>query len=370
MNITLKTIPIRDLVDGYQDDGEGGVTGYGGRLDIRPPYQREFVYKEKQRNAVIETINSGFPLNTMYWAVREDGRYEVIDGQQRTISAAQYVAGDFSLKGRYFHNLPEDEKHQILNYVLQVYICKGKPSEKLKWFETVNMVGERLTPQELRNAVFAGPWVSDAKRYFSRKGAACPAYAIGSRYVTGRTDRQEYLETAISWIAGASSAKDTDETIRDYMGQHQQDTSAAELWKHFQAVISRVETVFPGYRPAMKGVDWGGLYERLRDEIRESEALEVEVSRLMLDDDVTKKSGIWPYLLTGQERHLSIRVFSVAMKQQAFEKQAGICPRCSEQFEIVAMEADHITPWSEGGRTIAENCQMLCRDCNRRKSSR
>ena len=200
MKIDLKEITVRDLVEDYHDDGEGGVRGYGGKLDIRPPFQREFVYKGKQRDAVIETINKGFPLNVMYWAVRQDGTYEVIDGQQRTISAAQYVEGNYSLDGRYFHNLQDDEQDRILNYPLQVYVCEGSASEKLDWFRIINIAGERLTGQELRNAVYAGPWVSDAKRHFSRKGAACPAYAIGNRFVNGRADRQEYLETAIQWI--------------------------------------------------------------------------------------------------------------------------------------------------------------------------
>ena len=191
MKIELKKITVRDLVEDYHDDGEGGVRGYGGKLDIRPPFQREFVYKDKQRDAVIETINKDFPLNVMYWAVRQDGTYEVIDGQQRTISVAQYVKGNYSLDGRYFHNLQDDEQERILNYPLQVYICEGSASEKLAWFRIINIAGERLTGQELRNAVYAGPWVSDAKRHFSRKGAACPAYAIGSRFVNGRAERQE-----------------------------------------------------------------------------------------------------------------------------------------------------------------------------------
>ena len=80
MKIELKKITVRNLVKGYHDDGEGGVVGYGGKLDIRPPYQREFIYSGKQRDAVIETINNDFPLNVMYWAVRDDGTYEVIDG--------------------------------------------------------------------------------------------------------------------------------------------------------------------------------------------------------------------------------------------------------------------------------------------------
>ena len=364
MKIDLHEVTVRDLMQDYHDDGEGGVRGYGGKLDIRPPFQREFVYKDKQRDAVIETINKGFPLNVMYWAVRQDGTYEVIDGQQRTISAAQYVIGEYSLDGRYFHNLQDDEKERILNYLLQVYVCEGSSSEKLDWFRIINIAGERLTGQELRNAVYAGPWVSDAKRHFSRKGAACPAYAIGSRYVNGRADRQEYLEIAIHWI------KDEDQTVEEYMAAHQHDKTATALWSHFQAVINRVEAVFPKYRKPMKGVDWGGLYGHLKDESLDPEELEAAVARLMVDDDVTKQTGIYPYLLTGDEKHLSIRAFTDAMKQKAYEKQDGICLICKDEFDISAMDADHIDPWSEGGKTDEDNCQMLCKSCNRRKSDK
>ena len=181
MKIELKEITVSELTAGYKDNAENGVVGYGGRLDIRPPFQREFIYKEKQRDAVIDTITKDFPLNVMYWAVREDGNFEVIDGQQRTISISMYVEGDFAFKNRYFHNLLNDEKQQLLDYKLMVYLCSGSDSEKLEWFKTINIAGEKLTDQELRNAVYAGSRVSDAKRYFSKNG--CPAYAIGSDYL-------------------------------------------------------------------------------------------------------------------------------------------------------------------------------------------
>lgn len=142
MKIQLKQITVRDLVKDYEDDAENGVRTYGGLLDVRPPYQREFVYKDKQRDAVIETVKQGFPLNVMYWAKREDGTFEVIDGQQRTISLCQYVTGDFAYMMRYFHNLQDDEQQQILDYELMVYVCEGTDSEKLKWFETINIAGE------------------------------------------------------------------------------------------------------------------------------------------------------------------------------------------------------------------------------------
>ena len=363
MQIQLHRITVRELTAGYQDNNENGVRAYGGRLDVRPPYQREFVYKEKQRDAVIDTLTQGFPLNVMYWAVRDDGTFEIIDGQQRTISICQYVNGDFAYMFRYFHNLQPDEQKQILDYELQVYICSGSDSEKLKWFKTINIAGEELTEQELRNAVYAGSWVSDAKRYFSKNGA--PAAKIGSDYLTGSAIRQDYLETAISWMS--------DGNIEVYMANHQHDASAAPLWQFFQAVITWIETSFrpnKERKKIMKGVDWGMLYKQFKDEVFDYQKIDEEVKRLILDDDVTKKTGIYHYILTRKEKYLSIRAFTDAQKLAAYERQGGICADCGKHFELSQMEADHITPWCDGGRTIADNCQMLCRECNRRKSGK
>jgi len=219
MKIELKKITVRELTNGFEDNDENGVVGYDKKLDIRPPYQREFIYKDKQRDAVIDTITINFPLNVMYWAVREDGNFEVIDGQQRTLSVCQYVNGDFSVDGLAFHNLTKDKKDQILNYELTIYFCSGTDSEKLEWFKIINIAGERLTDQELRNAVYSGSWVTDAKRYFSKNG--CPAFGIGSDYLNGSPIRQEYLETAIKWISK--------EKIEDYMSKHQHDQNASAL---------------------------------------------------------------------------------------------------------------------------------------------
>lgn len=363
MNIELHKITVRELTAGYEDKDENGVRAYGGNLDVRPPYQREFVYGEKERDAVIDTLTKGFPLNVMYWAVREDGTFEIIDGQQRTISICQFVNGDFAFNFRYFHNHQSDEQEQILNYPLQVYICSGSDSEKLKWFKTINIAGKELTEQELRNAVYAGSWVSDAKRYFSKNGA--PAAKIGGDYLTGSAIRQDYLETAISWIS--------DGNIEVYMSNHQHDASAAPLWQFFQSVITWVETSF---RPTkerkkiMKGVDWGILYKQYKDQVFDFKAVDEEVKRLILDDDVTKKTGTYPYILTRKEKYLSIRAFTQAQKLAAYERQGGFCADCKQHFELSQMEADHITPWHLGGKTTAENCQMLCRECNRRKSGK
>ncbi len=360
MKITLKEISVRDLVQNYQDQAENGVTGYGGKLDIRPPYQREFIYKDKQREAVIDTVTKNFPLNVMYWAVRQDGGFEVIDGQQRTISICQYVKSEFAFDMLYFHNLPTDKQEQILNYKLMVYFCEGTDSEKLEWFKTINIAGEELTEQELRNAVYHGSWVYDAKRYFSKTG--CPAYGLASDYLAGSAIRQDYLETAIHWLSKGN--------IDVYMANHQHDPNAGELWLYFQNVINWVKVVFPVYRKEMKGLTWGELFNEFKDTPLDAKTLEEEIAVLMQDDDVTNKKGIYRFVLDRKEKHLNIRAFSPSMKRTVYQKQQGKCPLCKEHFELEEMEADHITPWHEGGKTELANCQMLCKECNRRKSGK
>lgn len=361
MKIELKEITIRELTNDYSDNEENGVIGYSGKLDIRPPYQREFVYGDKERQAVIDTLQKDFPLNVMYWAVREDGNFEVIDGQQRTISICQFVNSDFSLNGLAFHNLPNDKQEQIMNYKLMVYFCSGADSEKLEWFETINIAGKELTKQELRNAVYSGSWVSDAKRYFSKNSRP----KIGDDYLSGSANRQEYLETAIEWISEGN--------IVDYMSKNQHEPSANELWLYFQSVISWTKAVFPKYRKEMKGIEWGILYNAFKDDkTLDPKTLEAKISALMQDDDVSNKKGIYEYLLTGKEKYLNIRAFSDKQKREAYERQQGICPQCGEtkHYELNEMEADHITPWHEGGKTEPNNCQMLCKLHNRMKSGK
>lgn len=347
-------------MDGYvNNDEDNSVIGFSGKLNIRPKYQREFVYKDKQRDEVINTVRHNFPLNVMYWCKNDDGSFEVLDGQQRTISICEYVSGEFSFDGMYFHNLTNTEQEQILNYELMIYVCEGNDREKLDWFKIINIAGEKLTDQELRNAVFTGEWLTDAKKYFSKNG--CAAYKIGEKYLNGSAIRQDYLETAIRWIS--------DGKIEEYMATHQLEPNANELWLYFQNVMAWVKVVFPNYRKEMKGIEWGLYYNKYKNVNYDSKKLEEKVVELMVDDDVTKKSGIYEYLLDGQEKHLNIRVFNDKMKREAYEKQNGKCAKCNKHFEINEMQGDHIIPWSKGGKTISSNCQMLCNNCNRTKSA-
>ena len=358
MKIELREISVREICDGYKDSEEEGVFAFGGRLNVRPPYQREFVYDDKKRNAVIETVNKSFPLNVMYWAKNDDGTFEIIDGQQRTLSLCQYVDGVFSLENQFFQNLTETAKKRILDYKLMIYVCDGNDEEKLEWFRTINIAGEKLTDQELRNATYTGAWLTDAKRHFSKTN--CAAFGLASKYMNGKTIRQDYLETALKWINNGE--------IEAYMARNQHCPNANELWLYFQSVIAWVQTVFPVCRKEMKGLDWGLLFNRYGKADYDSKALEIRVKELMEDDEVTNKKGIYEYLLSGEERKLNLRAFTDKMKREAYERQNGICPKCNQHFEFDQMEGDHIIPWSKGGKTTAENCQMLCRRDNGIKS--
>ena len=278
MKIEERKIPVREMFDGYVDSAEPGVKAYGGRLNVRPAYQREFVYNPQQRDAVIRTVRNGFPLNVMYWVKNGEGGYEMLDGQQRTIS-----------------------------------IC---------------------------------------------------------RYLNGSAIRQQILETVLGWIADRAGGE-----IEDYMSAHQNDCDCIDLWEYFQSVVKWVKETFPVVRAKlMKGLPWGIYFNKYGKAKRDSSALEAKISQLLRDDedvgDITNQRGIYEYLLSGDERHLSIRRFSDKMARTAYERQKGTCPICHKHFAIEEMQADHIVPWSKGGHTVASNCQMLCADCNRRKGDR
>lgn len=373
MKIELRHIKIKDLVVGYCDSGHDGVIGYTGLLDIRPAYQREFVYKDEARNKVIDTIRKNFPLNVMYWIDNGKGKYEILDGQQRTISICQYVIGKFGVNGKAYHNLTIDQKQNFDNYELMVYFCSGTESEKLEWFKIINIGGEKLTEQELRNAVYTGSWLTDAKKYFSQNN--CVAYQKASKYLTGSAIRQEYLETVLKWISHRDNKKIN---IENYMSTHQKDNDSDELRQYFDSVISWIDKIFKVYRKDMKGVEWGILYNTYAGMNYNSNKVEEQISKLIDDDEVTNKKGIYEYILSGKENCLNIRIFNDKDKLITFNRQLNgttgkaTCPKCNDNnklYDLTQMEADHIIAWSKGGKTIIDNCQMLCKYHNGIKSN-
>lgn len=373
MTIKQISVTVGEITQGYVNNEEQGVRGYNGLLDIRPPYQREFIYNDKEQQAVINTVLHGYPLNVMYWVKRSDDAecpYEVMDGQQRTLALCEYVAGKFSFEFKNFFNQPADIQKLILDYELTVYVCEGEHSEKLEWFKTINIAGKPLNEQEILNAIYAGPFVSDAKRHFSKSN--CGAYKLGKDLVNGVPIRQEFLKRALEWMADHEKREGKAQSAVGYMAQHQHDPNANNLWTYFQNVLNWAITNFDmkKFKKIMKGLDWALYYDMYHDKTLDTVAMAMEISTLMRDSEIQKANGIIPYVLTGDERHLDLRAFPEDIKLAVWEQQGHICPLCGKEYDFEFMEGDHIKPWREGGRTVIENCQMLCRDCNRYKGAK
>lgn len=374
-------VSVRDLIQSYhRDEDTDSVVGYGGLLNIRPSYQRAFIYAPAQQQAVIESISNKFPLNAMYWVDKGDGTYELLDGQQRTTSICEYVCekGKLAVRifgnesARYFDNLLPDEQQRILDYSLTIYVCCGTESEKLQWFKTINIAGKELTQQEIRNAIFSGPWVADAKRYFSKNG--CPAVGMASDYINpGECNRQQWLELAIKWASGSRD-------IDLYMAKHQHDDNASALWTNFQTIMTWAITNFPKkyYGNLTKRNDWYELWAVHHERVLPTAEFNEKVMELRQDGEIKNQAGIIPYLLTGDELKLGLRTFDKKTALKIYRQQGGICPECvrrgkdtaTKVWQLEEMEADHIIPWSKNGRTEESNCQMLCRACNRTKSNK
>ena len=366
-------VTIGEITKGYINNEEQGVRGYGGLLDIRPPYQREFIYNDNEQQAVINTVLHDFPLNVMYWVKRSDDAecpYEVMDGQQRTLSLCQYVANVFAVDFKTFDNQPADTRKKILDYKLTVYVCEGEESEKLEWFKTINIAGKPLNEQEIRNAVYAGPFVSDAKKHFSKTN--CAAFRLGKDFVNGSPIRQDFFRKALEWMSEHETRNGKPQNAIGYMSQHQHDVNAMPLWTYFQTVLHWAMDTFnmKKFKKIMKGLDWAKFYDEYHEKVLDIEDMEKQIIDLLGDDEIQKPQGIIPYVLTGDEHYLDLRAFPDKIKLSVWEKQNHKCALCGKEFDFQFMEGDHIIPWRAGGRTIAENCQMLCRQCNRTKGGK
>ena len=391
MKTELDQISVDDIVQGFvYNEAEGkGLYGLGGRLTIQPEYQRNYIYGDGKKDvAVIESILAGYPLGLIYFnrADAGDGRLEVLDGQQRITSIGRFVTGKFAIKvdGREqtFSSLAREQQDLIRNTSLLVYTCSGTEAEIKQWFQTINIAGVPLNEQELLNAVYSGTFVTAAKRIFSNSSDS--RQQKWGAYVKGDPKRQEVLHVALEWL---SSAKGT--TVSAYMAEHRHDAHADELERYFTSVIDWVSTVFSRVPDReMRGLEWGRLYEEYHLKPYDSVAVDERVTQLRNDPAVHKASGIYEFILGGDQdtKLLDIRVFDDKVKRLAYERQTAAatvtgvsnCPLCAvgsnsnktRIYKLKEMDADHVTAWSHSGATDESNCEMLCTSHNRAKGNR
>lgn len=388
MKTTLRTdITVAAICDGFvynQLEGKG-LFGLGGKLTIQPEYQRNYIYADgggKKEQAVIHSLLMGYPLGLIYFNTVAPDKFEVLDGQQRITSIGRYVTNKFAIMNngnpQYFDSLPADMRAMILNSRLLIYECEGTESEIKQWFETINIAGVPLNDQELLNAIYSGPFVTLAKAEFSNSQNA--NIQKWSAYVRGSANRQDFLERALDWVSRGD--------IGGYMSAHRQDNTINELKTYFNSVIDWVSTVFVDVLPEMRGLEWGRLYEAYHGNAYDPKKMSAEVKRLAADPFVTSRKGIFEYLLGGavDKKLLAVRVFDDRVKQVAYNRQTQAagkkgesnCPLCaighdankSRIYKFNEMDADHVSAWSKGGDSSADNCQMLCKTHNQAKGNR
>lgn len=395
-------LTVKELTRGYvENTSTGERTTMNGLLNITPPYQRKFVYEQPRRDAVITTILEGCPLNVIYLAKLDDGKLEVIDGQQRITSICKFVKGQFSVevtmdidgnKKRTGYDDLQAAQEAFNNYELMAFVCEGDNASKMKWFRRINIAGVKLTEQELRNANYHGTWVTDAKKYFSRLNGLAMSTVIGNRtykdYVdakgggkdkdnpatedTKSVARQYLLEKVLGWACDADDenrpllTKKVKVDIDEYMGKHYRDEDAKALWRYYDDVITWVSRTFPTYRRLMQGVEWGLLYNRFKDV--DKTGLDEKVNEILETEEISNEKYVYEAVLSGNMNLLQARAFPEADRKRKYKEQDGICPICGKKFAFEDMAGDHIVPWSKGGKTIYENLQMLCKGCNAGKS--
>ena len=387
MKTTLLTdITVREICDGFvYNEFEGkGLFGLGGRLTIQPEYQRNYIYADGKKDvAVIESVLKGYPLGLIYFNKVAENRFDVLDGQQRITSLGRYLTGKFAIKDdndipQYFSGLAEDLQQKILDTKLLIYECEGTESEIKEWFKTINIAGIPLNEQELRNAIFSGPFVTRCKEVFSNSNNA--NIQKWSAYISGAVNRQDYLACALDWVSKGH--------IEHYMSQHRYDTTIDEVTRYFNTVIDWISSVFLDVESEMRGLEWGRLYETYHTTPYHAAAISQRVQELYADPYVKNRKGIFEYLLGGevQTSLLLVRIFDEATKKSVYKRQTlqaeqeGIsnCPLCAlgheanrtKIWKIGDMDADHVTAWSKGGATDIHNCQMLCKSHNRAKGNK
>ena len=394
-----KKLTIRDLVDGFTEDTMTyKVTGFGGKLDIRPPYQRELVYGLDKQKAVIQTVLAGYPLNVMYWAKRDDGTFELMDGQQRTISICKFYTDQYSIEidvaGKKMIKTFSSLGDKTDKFTVRIEFIDDVDTldEKLAWFRIINIAGVKLENQELLNAVYNGPWVTDAKKYFSKvdgEGFSSEGHnsnghiygdyidVIGGRQTENEKAviRQKLLEIVLKWAVDSYNKKNnltgSDKiSIESYMDFHQKDANALELWRYYEDVMEWVKSTFPVYYDFMKKVDWGILYNTYNS-ITPINASDKVKKIMEFSDEIENKDikNVFLAVLSDDLKYINARAFKKPDMKRKYNEQGGKCPYCKNIFNEDQMHGDHIRPWSKGGRTEYDNLQMLCIECNIKKSA-
>ena len=404
-----KIFTLGEIAKGYSDKSEdnvGGVTTMDGYINIRPKYQRAFIVEKdkKWRSRLIDSVLNGRPIGNFYFAAKDNGYYEVLDGQQRLMTLCAVISNgnegtisyedekDGRIKEGAFNNLPPKWQKKIKDYKLKVYLCYGEEEGMLNWFTTINQPHSELTKQEIRNAVYCGTFVEDAKRLFSKtKANSAPTsefqdhdspYYFDKFSHSLKLERQDFLERVIDWVSRPMSeynprkknetGDEKEERINNYMSIHRNDANADSLAIGYKKIVDWAYRTFDEdiiKQKGVRGCDWGELYALFGHKTFDLEKINREMDELLDNNSIARTQNVAKYVLAGKQTNdedeniryklLNVKGLTERERNKLYKMQGGIDPIDGRHYDIKDMQAHHIVPIYAGGETKLGNMVLL-----------
>lgn len=404
-----KIFTLGEIAKGYSDKSEdnvGGVTTMDGYINIRPKYQRAFIVEKdkKWRSRLIDSVLNGRPIGNFYFAAKDNGYYEVLDGQQRLMTLCAVISNgnegtisyvdekDGRIKEGAFNNLPPKWQKKIKDYKLKVYLCYGEEEGMLNWFTTINQPHSELTKQEIRNAVYCGTFVEDAKRLFSKtKANSAPTsefqdhdspYYFDKFSHSLKLERQDFLERVIDWVSRPMSeynprkknetGDEKEERINNYMSIHRNDANADSLVIGYKKIVDWAYRTFDEdiiKQKGVRGCDWGELYALFGHKTFDLEKINREMDELLDNNSIARTQNVAKYVLAGKQTNdedeniryklLNVKGLTERERNKLYKMQGGIDPIDGRHYDIKDMQAHHIVPIYAGGETKLGNMVLL-----------
>lgn len=384
-------------------------------INTNPDYQRPSVWTKSQKQLLIDTILRDYDIPKIYLHKRSNDKFDVIDGQQRIRAIWAFYNNEFALakdaedvdgiviSNKKYNELPIEITTKIDSYTLDFVVLDNQNEDEIREMFLRLQNGTSLKAQEKRNAM-PGNMRNFVKlvanhNFFTKVNFANSRFthdliaaqfcllAINKRIcnIKDKDLNNMYIEQA-TFNEHSQEAKSIFKVL-DYLND-MFPSKAPELKRY--SVISLfllIMEMMPNYdiRSREKDIfNWFIAFEQNRaiDEQKEPENQDPKL--VIYHERVSNSSDTYDSLLyrhnflkesllsaiTDLPQKDTKRIFDEAQRQVIFRKYSGICQVCGKACEWNNWEADHITPWSKGGKTVVENGQVLCPTCNSQKSDK
>ncbi len=396
------------------------------KINPRPQYQRTPVWNEAKKQLLIDSILRQYDMPKFYLRVSSDSEYEheVVDGQQRLNAIwdfhdDQYVLGEASrdipnfgdLSGKKFSELPSDIQDQFAIFELNLVEVEDASDLDIRDLFLRLQEGLSLNPVEKRNAM-----PGKMRDFIANLGDNHRVFPL--TFLSEKRFGWHDLAAVVTRLEIAQGPTDVKAPSLTKMYRNNQNFDHnGSVAKKVRRHLGYMEKVLEN-RPPDMDVKWGfvDLYLLISEMnksyvIRDHEidfadfyvAFEEERRSVISDPSELLAAGksLWDrdmydyieaFIRSGgtkpnlEKRHEvykrrflrdiqhlvrkdSQRAFSRDERIVIWRRDNETCQGCNQKIEFDKMEADHITPHADGGKTTLENAQTLCRQCNARKGA-